>query len=305
MASIATRVWPAGKPEGPGKVTMAILVVDDSRAMRMIVMRELRKAGYETRDVEEAENGVGALERLKDGGIDLVLSDWNMPEMTGIKLLKILRRDGNDVPFGFVTSESTVEMHREALDAGADFVVTKPFSADSLSRQVELALRGHRQADGLAAAVAEREHTIESVLEDLLGRTVNVAVSPPPRLGFPGTVARYKSTTSGRAFLLIAEIGAAAATAAALSRVPPDQAATYVTECELPEALMLNVHEVANILSKIVPDPEERWTLDSVELFSELHQHPQLRSVEVNAWVRPLEVRVTGYPTGRAGFLPV
>jgi two-component system chemotaxis response regulator CheY len=136
---------------------MAILVVDDSRAMRMIVLRELRKAGYETRDVAEAENGRDALEKIRAGGVDLVLSDWNMPEMNGMTLLMALRRDGNDIPFGFVTSESTPLMHRDALDAGADFVVTKPFTADTLALQVERALQGVRQGDGLAAALAPKE----------------------------------------------------------------------------------------------------------------------------------------------------
>lgn len=93
---------------------MAILVVDDSRAMRMIVLRELRKAGFDTKDVREAENGLGALEQIKAGGIELVLSDWNMPEMDGMCLLQALRGGGNHVPFGFVTSESTAVMHRDA-----------------------------------------------------------------------------------------------------------------------------------------------------------------------------------------------
>ena len=130
---------------------MGILVVDDSRAMRMIVLRELRKAGHETRDAIEAENGRVALVRVRQGGVHLVLSCWNMPEMNGITLLRTLRREGIAVPFGFITSESTAHIHREALDAGADFVVTKPFSVETLSVPVGQALRGTRQADGIDA----------------------------------------------------------------------------------------------------------------------------------------------------------
>lgn len=72
------------------------LVVDDSRAMRMTVLRELHKGGYDTRDVPEVENGRPALEAIRQGGVDLVLCDWNMPEMNGITLLQALSSCGRD-----------------------------------------------------------------------------------------------------------------------------------------------------------------------------------------------------------------
>jgi two-component system chemotaxis response regulator CheY len=282
---------------------MAILVVDDSRAMRMIVMRELRKAGYETRDVLEAENGRDALERIREGGVDLVLSDWNMPEMSGMNLLQALRRENNKVPFGFVTSESTPVMHRDALDAGADFVVTKPFSADSLSRQVELVLEGRRQADGLGAAIAGEQATLATVLEDLLGRPVTLTPSGPPRLGLPGAVAYYRSDTCGGTALLVAELGAAAAVGAALSRLPAAEAESYASEGDLPEVIRQNLHEVANVLSKIVPRYEERWLLEALRLAGVLRELPELQRLDPNLWQAPQELHIAGYSSGRAGFL--
>jgi two-component system, chemotaxis family, chemotaxis protein CheY len=106
-----------------------ILVVDDSRAMRMIVRRTLRIAGFH-HEVKEACSGAEALQTVKSEPIDLVLSDWNMPEMTGLQLLEQLRTQGNKVKFGFVTSESSVDMRTAAGNAGALFVITKPFTAD-------------------------------------------------------------------------------------------------------------------------------------------------------------------------------
>jgi two-component system chemotaxis response regulator CheY len=281
---------------------MGILVVDDSRAMRMIVLRELRKAGYETRDVLEAENGLAALERIKTGGVDLVLSDWNMPEISGMNLLRALRREGITVPFGFVTSESTVAMHKKALDAGADFVVTKPFSADSLSRQVELALEGSRQADGLSAAITGDHETLATVLEDLLGRVVATAPSSPPCLGSPGAVARYRGTPSGKTVLLVAELGTVAAIGAALSRPPAKEAEGFVSERVLPEVLEQNLYEVANVLSKVVPGHEDRWLLEDMTVLSVLGKLPELQDVKAFAWLASMEVRVSGYPSGRAAF---
>ncbi|MCZ7527729.1 MAG: response regulator [Acidimicrobiia bacterium] len=110
---------------------MKILVVDDSKAMRMIVKRNVGQAFPDTEFVE-AENGAQALEVIHtQGEPDLVLCDWNMPEMNGIELLKALRAEGSQVPFGFVTSESQPQMREQAIAEGALFLLAKPFTPDS------------------------------------------------------------------------------------------------------------------------------------------------------------------------------
>jgi two-component system chemotaxis response regulator CheY len=108
---------------------MKILVADDSRAMRMIVVRTLRQAGFAGHDIIEAEDGKQALE-MSGQGVDLILSDWNMPEMTGLEFLKALRADGSTIPFCFVTSEGSDEMREQARAAGAVGLIAKPFTAD-------------------------------------------------------------------------------------------------------------------------------------------------------------------------------
>jgi two-component system chemotaxis response regulator CheY len=112
---------------------MKILIVDDSRAMRMIVGRVLRQAGYGTAEFVEGSNGIEGLLAVRAGGVDLVLSDWNMPEMNGIEFLRALRAEGHTVRFGFVTSESTADMKEQAVLAGAAFFVMKPFTADAFA----------------------------------------------------------------------------------------------------------------------------------------------------------------------------
>jgi two-component system chemotaxis response regulator CheY len=99
--------------------------------MRQIVTRTLRQAGYDGHDLVEAADGQQAYDAVVDEGPDLVLSDWNMPEMTGIEVLKRLRANGVEVPFGFVTSEGTQEMRDAAESAGALFLITKPFTAEA------------------------------------------------------------------------------------------------------------------------------------------------------------------------------
>src|ERR1700750_3117134 len=105
-----------------------ILIVDDSKAMRMIVRRSLIQAGFTNLEVIEANNGAEALQIVEQQSPDIVLSDWNMPEMKGIELLRSLRAKGRNVPLGFITSESSPEIHQQAVDSGASFVIVKPFT---------------------------------------------------------------------------------------------------------------------------------------------------------------------------------
>ena len=117
---------------------MKILVVDDSKAMRMIVVRTLRQAGFTGHTSAEACNGVEAMAALTTEGYDVVLSDWNMPEMSGIELLAAIKAAGLGPRFGFVTSEGTGPMRQQAADLGADFLIAKPFTVEAF----EQALRG-------------------------------------------------------------------------------------------------------------------------------------------------------------------
>ena len=113
-----------------------VLIVDDSKTMRMIVTRTLRQAGFGDHEFVEASNGMEALKIIQDDAPDVVLSDWNMPEMNGFELLQKLREAGNDVGFGFVTTETTDQIRQQALVAGASFFITKPFTADSFEAEL-------------------------------------------------------------------------------------------------------------------------------------------------------------------------
>lgn len=111
---------------------MDILIVDDSKTMRIILQRAIRQAGYRTLTVAEAENGVQALNAIAGEQPRLILSDWNMPEMSGIDFLRQVRAAQNPVPFGFVTSEASAEMKNLALQTGASFLLTKPFTSEDI-----------------------------------------------------------------------------------------------------------------------------------------------------------------------------
>lgn len=116
---------------------MKVLIVDDSRAMRMIIRRTLRQAGLRASAVAEAANGQEALSQVDTDPPDLILCDWNMPVMNGLAFLESLRGRGLSTPIGFVTSQSTLAMRQRALDAGATFFLAKPFTPQSMAEALQ------------------------------------------------------------------------------------------------------------------------------------------------------------------------
>ncbi len=119
-----------------------ILVVDDSATIRRIIKNTLEKIGYS--EVIEAENGIDALTKLKEGDIILVLTDWNMPEMDGITLVKSIRASDKfgTVPIIMVTTEAEKNEVMEALQLGVNDYIVKPFTPDILKEKIEKVLNG-------------------------------------------------------------------------------------------------------------------------------------------------------------------
>lgn len=115
---------------------MKILIVDDSKAMQHIVKRGLEKLGYDDLEIVLASSGMEALKFAKEWQPKLILSDWHMPEMTGLELMHELGKAMLDIDIGFVTTESSPERIKEATDAGALFVVSKPFDVETLHNAV-------------------------------------------------------------------------------------------------------------------------------------------------------------------------
>ena len=117
-------------------VELKILTVDDFPTMRRIVKTLLRQVGYA--NVVEAEDGLEALTKLKEEKIDLVLLDWNMPKMNGLAVLKAMRSDDElrHIPVVMVTAESKQRDVMEAIKAGVDNYVVKPFTAETLAEKI-------------------------------------------------------------------------------------------------------------------------------------------------------------------------
>jgi two-component system chemotaxis response regulator CheY len=115
---------------------LKFLVVDDFSTMRRIVRNLLKELGYT--NVDEAEDGVVALQKLKGGNFQFVVTDWNMPNMTGIELLKAIRADGTlkHLPVMMITAEAKKENIIEAAQSGASGYIVKPFTAATLDEKM-------------------------------------------------------------------------------------------------------------------------------------------------------------------------
>lgn len=117
--------------------SMRVLVVDDFSTMRRIVKNILRQLGFT--NIVEADDGTTAWETLNKDKIDFIISDWNMPNMTGIELLRKVRasEEFSDLPFLMVTAEAQQENIIEAVQAKVSNYIVKPFTAETMKQKID------------------------------------------------------------------------------------------------------------------------------------------------------------------------
>jgi len=118
---------------------MKFLVVDDSSTMRRIIKNSLKRIGFE--DIVEAENGRHALEKMAEEEVDIVLTDWNMPEMDGLEFVKRVRSTNKAIPILMVTTNAAKDDIVEALKHGVNNYIVKPFTPETLKEKVETVLK--------------------------------------------------------------------------------------------------------------------------------------------------------------------
>lgn len=253
---------------------MKILIVDDSRVMRGLVVRTLRQAGFVGHELLEAGNGHEGLRAVARHAPDLVLSDWDLPEMGGLELLTTLRARGNAVPFGFVTAAGSPEVVARAEAAGALFVITKPFTPESFRENIPVAGAppgpgsGRRREDADGSPCDPRTTTgppggplgvpspkaVRDLLEGLLGRDVDVGVVEPfaPEPGRTATFAVYVDDALRARAVAVADLAFCAFAAAAIGLVPVQAARTAVERGMLTPMLQENLAEVLDVCAALL-----------------------------------------------------
>ena len=123
-------------------LNMKVLIVDDFATMRRILRNILKQIGFT--NIVDADDGNTALKELQKEKIDLILCDWNMPEMPGIDLLKTLKADEQlkDIPFVMVTAEAQKDNIIEAVKSGVSSYIVKPFTAETVSEKLNKVFGG-------------------------------------------------------------------------------------------------------------------------------------------------------------------
>lgn len=257
---------------------MQVLVVDDSRVMRQIVIRTLRQAGFGGHEIIEAENGADGLTRAAVERPDLILSDWNMAVMGGLEFLTTLRASGSTSPFGFITSEGSASVRAEATAADARFLISKPFTAETfhlaltpyLCRTVQpasAALDWFPVSAAAASSTAEggssgpplptettlpSRQAVRETFEMLMGRPVKVGNGDRVTLDLPTgpiSVGTILDDHGRLAATVAADLPLAVYAGACLGLLPAGGAEDMVTAKELTATIGENFYEVLNVLS--------------------------------------------------------
>ncbi len=278
---------------------MRVLVVDDSRAMRMIVSRELRSIDAVT-GVVEADSAEAAIELLPVEPVDLILCDWNMGGMTGLELLEALRAAEWTVPFGFVTSESSEAMQQSAYAAGAAFLVAKPFTGADLAAKIEGFLAGQSGATTTASGgPTDRAGMVASLLASLVRMPVAVVhTAEGPARQVARWTAEYADASGADAAICVVETPIASALSAALTLMSPAVAAEWAGSGTLPDILSESFHEVTNVLSKIIRTDGERCILRSVAGFAPGEKLPEADRIAAAPSSEHFQVSLEGYGAG-------
>ncbi len=115
-------------------MSYSILIVDDSLPMRSVIIRSFKTAGYGKSQFHQAAHGEEALEVMKNQWIDIVITDYNMPVMNGMELLKNIKKDNvtNEIPVVIISTESNDAKIKEFMDSGAAGYITKPFTPETI-----------------------------------------------------------------------------------------------------------------------------------------------------------------------------
>jgi two-component system chemotaxis response regulator CheY len=298
---------------------MNVLIVDDSKAMRCIIARALREMGVPGTPYLEAANGKIALQTIASTDPELVISDLNMPEMSGMELLKALRLEGRQTPFGFVTSEASAQLRQEAAEAGATFVVTKPFTAANLSLTLgPLLARMGCQTQNVDSDLAQtslgtqasfpKPAQVGSALTELLRKNVGAAAAPSTLIPvLARIVAEYHSVEGGAlAACAVCDLAFALRTGAALTLVPPGVVEEAIRARALEDTLADNFHEVLNVMARFFDHGgSSRVQLGPVHLPGEKLDPALAAPIARPAARLDLTVDIAGYGKGNLSLLSV
>ena len=291
---------------------MRILIVDDSKAMQTIVRKTLVSAGYVDHEFQYAINGVEALELIRKWLPDIVLSDWHMPEMSGLELLKSIKSEGLKVKVGLVTTERSRQRVKEARDAGALFIVSKPFNAQTLHEAVEEALAEEDSIEDQADQSRPQDDitlpstkSIERVINSFSRHKASIVRTDDTHLDYeavPFLTGLYEDPDSGRTVgAVIMDVAAACYIGASMRDIDVDEAVVSVDNNHIPNAIFDNAKSLINLMSTLFHDKKREVDFDVKAIHLVAEPKGKLRSLVEKARGQKhyLDIHVESYGQGK------
>ncbi len=303
---------------------MKFLIVDDSPAMQAIVRRALEKVGYEDLSFKTASDGVEALDIIRTWEPDLVISDWHMPNMSGIELLEEIKKQMLSIKVGLVTTETSSVRIVQAKEAGALFVVHKPFEINELQKAVLPIVQGSVEGEKMLTESAAS--TMNEVISDLQMPTVSaiekildgfssldVKVTRTERTGInykylPYVLGLFSENDSDKIkAVCIMDLRATAILGGAFTGAKPEIVKATIESKTLSKGVLDNNKKLLKMMSALFYDPvsKQDLTLKSVNLIPKpFDRLDQLGSSSGEKRI-DFKVSVDGYGEGQAILMAV
>ena len=304
---------------------MKFLIVDDSPAMQAIVRRALEKVGYQDLEFQTAGDGVEALDIIRNWEPDLVISDWHMPNMTGIELLEEIKKQMLDIKVGLVTTETSPVKIVQAKEAGALFVVHKPFEIKELQKAVLPIVQGSVEGEQmLSESAANPEEgnidsnlqmpsipAIEKILDGFASMTVKVTKTERTGINYkylPYVLGLFADNEKDRIkAVCIMDLRATAILGCAYNGARPEIVKATIESKTLSKGLLDNNKKLLKMISALFFDPstQQDLTLKSVNLIPKpFDRLDQLGSSSSEKRI-DFKVSVEGFGEGQAILMAV
>jgi len=302
---------------------MKFLIVDDSQAMQTIVRRSLEKAGYQDNEFKMANDGLQALEVIRDWEPDLVITDWHMPNMSGLELLKEIQAQMLDLKVGLVTAETNPKRVLEARQAGALFVLHKPFNLDKFQEVILPIVQGSVEGEALLnnydVTLDNTRYelklpnipSLRKILDGFTQKTVQVKQADKSNIDYqhlPYLMAlfndRQKDVIKA---LCILDIRAAVILGCAFDNAPASAVLAAIKSKTLDKRLLDNNKRLLKMISALFYDPASEQDLDlkGVHLIPKPFDRLDKLGDSNTEKRLDLVVSVKGYGEGQVILMPV
>ncbi|WP_292955040.1 MULTISPECIES: response regulator [unclassified Neptuniibacter] len=242
---------------------MRILIVDDSKAMQVILRRGVEKIDCDSMEIQVTDDGQKALDIIRVWRPSLVLSDWHMPEMTGIELLNAINREMLDINVGFVTTETSSERVKEAKNAGAKFILNKPFNDDALHQTVlpfftdNTELDEHEEAFSNNGSITlPSVDIITKILNIVSKNTVNVEIAPSATYESswsPCLLGLFADTEENKVRAIsILTLPAACILGGSIDALPASTVQSSIDDRTIPQPILDNCEKLLRVISATI-----------------------------------------------------